>query len=109
MCVGPTLGFRFRLFGQVAPIVRQLVELESPGGLHADAGRSGNRGSDSFNFADLDVRKNAWALGQDAAFAAPMAKAHGAARDSSALFEERTSELPLSRPSGLSTKVPSQR
>ena len=93
VCVGPTLGFRFRLFGQVAtPIVRQLVGLESQEGCTQTQVVQAIAEATVTNFADLDVRKNAWALGQDAAFAAPMAKAHGATREILSALFERTNE-----------------
>jgi malonyl CoA-acyl carrier protein transacylase len=78
VCVGPTLGFRYRLFGQVAtPIVRQLVALESTSGCSRERLNQAIAESTASEYASIDVRKNAWALGQDAAFSVPMSKACG--------------------------------
>lgn len=74
VCVGMGHGFRYRFFGQVAtPIVREILAVEATPGCTKERLWQAINDSLPTDIVSLDVRRQVWTLGQDAAFAATMA------------------------------------
>ena len=77
-CFGLEQGFRFRTFGQLATrAVRELQKLEGSGGVSRNDLLAEIDARLAPSLCDLDIKRSLVPLGQDAAFALPMAERWG--------------------------------